>query len=185
MTNRVDNFNRTVAVGLGTPSDGGTAWTTLFDGDGAWLCNGTQGVNAVPSVEMAYLDTGTSDVDVQVTAAGTVSDEGPAARITDNNNWWYGSCRSAACYIFKRQAGSYTTFGPYGAVSSGSAVKLHCLGTTIELYVGGVSQGSTTDSFNQTATKHGLGDYQASGTFDDWSSTDLGASDTLMPQICM
>lgn len=188
MTNRTDDFNRAdSAVSLGTPSDGGSAWVAYA---GTWGINTNRGYLAtVTSQSVAALESSVSDIDVQVTAAVNGADYGIVGRLSDNNNYLMGIAGTATNWrLYKRVAGAFTQIGSTGGFSpaNGDVLKLTFNGSSLNFLVNGVSQVSTTDSFNLTATKHGI---RASSDivvrFDDFSIVGLGAADDLMGQACM
>lgn len=174
MANRADTFNRANNAGpLGTPSDAGSDWVQP-SGSGSFLISSNQASQGSPAVNVAYLEASSATGEVQVTCNGTLTDHGPVGRLTDSSNYWYGSMRAGGCYLQKKVAGSYTSFGPYTGASAGAVAKLVFSGSNVSLYLNGVLLTTQSDSFNSTATKHGIGTGNAAGLFDDFSFTDAG-----------
>lgn len=182
MTDRADDFNRADSTSsLGTPSDGGSSWVAAA---GTWGINSNRGYLATSSggQETAYLESSVADVDVQVTLAVSGSDYGVCARLTDASNNLIGIRSGASDYrIYKRVAGSFTQLGSTVAVTSanGDVMKFTANGSSLTLYQNGVSKVTATDSFNNTATKHGLRSNADTTTrFDDFSITGIGGGGT-------
>lgn len=80
-------------------------------------------------------------------------------------------------YLYKIVAGAYTTLSTGAETSSTpSTYKVHCNGSTITLYVNGVSKASVTDTAITTGTRGGIGAYFNAATkprLDAWSIADL------------
>jgi hypothetical protein len=194
MANRSDNFNRADnASALGTPSDAGSDWTAIA---GTWGVgsNVARKVNATDGQDIAVLDSGTANVEAQVTFSTLSADAGPGlvARLVDSSNYLLVQCRggnsgSAYLELYKFVSGTPTSLGTYNTiVSAGDVVKLRCDGDSLTVYRNGSSViGPVTESAHNTATKHGIQAYWAgsgasSGTYtarhDDFSITDIGGA---------
>lgn len=180
--NRSDSFSRADdASSLGTPSDGGAAWVAHW---GTWGI--TAGKAYCPSntvFGVAVLEASTADADVQVTYRGadTAANVGPAARVTDANNGIYLYNYSGVFYLVKDEAGGFAVLGSVGgATADGSVLKIRCQGSQVTAYHDGVTIiGPVTETFNQSATQHGLfngGLYGSGNTFDDFSVADLAGA---------
>lgn len=191
---RWDRFTRANNSGpLGTPSDGGSAWldTSAIGGGALFGINGNQAYDAFDSGGnlASTLDSGSSDTAVQVTLATFADQMGLSARATDSNNYLFIRAYSGLGYdLFKRVAGASTNLGSYSTTpASGDVLKLDMSGSSLTVYVNGVSRITATDGFNSTATKHGLWAYSANFTaarWDNFSITDLGGGGgpTIVPQ---
>ncbi len=175
MASRADNFDRADNSGpLGTPSDAGSAW--VEPGGPLFQIVSHQANRPASSVGAGYLETSSANGDVQVTLIGTCTDHGLVGRYTDASNYWYGSGRSTGSYLQKIQGGSYTSFGPYTGAVTGDVMKMTLSGNSVSLYLNGVLLTTQNDSFNSTATKHGIATGNAVGTFEDFSFTDAVAT---------
>lgn len=109
---------------------------------------------------VAYIETGQADcnLQVQVTKFGINATAGIAFRVTNVNNRYFARLNSTgSVQLFKEVAGSITGLGSWsGTMTSGDWIRVELSGTSIKVKHNGVVRISVTDSFNQTATKHGL-----------------------------
>lgn len=180
MSDRSDDFNRADnASSLGTPSDGGSAWVSAA---GVWGISSNRGCNVDGDTERnVYLESSSSNVEVQVTLTTLTSDAGVNARLADSNNMLLGlMTHGTGIRLFKRVGGSYTQLGSTygGSMASGDVIKLRVdSSNSITLYQNGVSRvGPATDSAGSTNTKHGLRTWSdSSSRFDTFSITDIVA----------
>jgi hypothetical protein len=185
LTNRTDNFNRAdSAVSLGTPSDSGSAWVVPTASFGISSNQGYK-ANTASTHEVAYLESSVADVDVEVTltAIGASAAGGVCARFADDSNYLHAQCGTGGTpvYLFKRVAGSFTQLGSTygGTLVANDVMKLTCNGSSLTVYINGVSRITATDSAGSTNTKHGLYAYSAntdSPLFDTFSITAAGGS---------
>ena len=90
---------------------------------------------------------------------------GVAFRWTSDSNFWFvGWAGDGGVFLFKVVAGSFIELFPLGGSTrinrtwtSGDEVGVEFIGSTIRVFINGVQQGSDlTDSFNSTATDHGV-----------------------------
>jgi hypothetical protein len=176
MSNRSDNFNRTdSATALGTPSDGGSAWSAL---SGTWGISSNKGYHVDGTGQSAaVLDAGAGDCTVQVTISGSVGDDGFIFRATDNSNYFVYTYGGGALY--RQQAGSFTLIAvssaPFSGVVNPTTLKAVLAGSAINIFQDGALVLTVSDSFNATATKHGLRSNGSSGVrFDDFSIATAG-----------
>jgi len=162
----------------------------------------------------ATLDFGESDcwVDMEFTYGGTLksgtdpisSHSGMILRWTDNSNFLQlhftskGTPREGFLFVYKENAGtgSSVTFfrvvdkdGTKIVPADGDVVRItaHLHGNDIEVFVDDVYQGTATDSFNNTATKHGIGGQfrHADDRFENfggWRTVFFGRIDTIQPR---
>lgn len=176
MANRSDDFNRAdSSSSLGTPSDGGSAWSAL---SGTWGISSNQGYCPTLSSGSAYavLECGSPGAEVQVTVA-TRSGIGLVVRCSDINNLYVLVVATSGYNFYRRQAGSFTEIGNSGTSADGDVVKIRCEGDTLTVYRNGSAIITpSAQSFNNTATKHGLYCQNTAARVDDWSSTDLAAT---------
>jgi hypothetical protein len=187
MGDRSDTFNRADSTSsLGTPSDGGSAWSVL---NGTWGISSNRGYcHGAEAQAVAVLESSAANVEVQVTIKADAADDGLILRASDNNNYILGVIGSSGTRIFTREAGSFTlkqTDATAPAIND--VFKLTGSGNTVTLYKNGASVLTDTITFNNTATKHGI---RASLTdtqrFEDFSITDLDSATAspLTPPPC-
>ncbi len=185
-TDRTDNFNRTNSAStLNPPSDAGSNYTV---GGGTWGIGSNQGYNpASATPAAAVLDSGTSDTSIQLTVVVTddVSDKvGLCARYSDISNHWafYQDKAANKTRLYKIVATSFVqVIDNAAAPVNGDVLKLTFSGNTWTAYINGAQVGTGTDSFNSTATKHGLWAYTGSPSLrlDNFSITSGAVSPTL------
>lgn len=153
-----DGFDRSNSTGLGTAPTGQT-WTST-----AWNVVSSMAQNT--GTGTAVLDAGVSDgtVSADLVTAGSDGTVGLVFRYTDANNYWGMVTNN----IFKRVAGvvtNLTTWTP--SIVAGYEARVVLFGNTITVYRKNLTSGTeeqlftVTDSFNATATSHGL---RASGS---------------------
>ena len=186
MANRSDNFNRSYsATTLGTPSDGGAAWSAISGVWGvsenkAYLANGA-------SLAVAVLESSATDVDVQLTVSNLSGgqDIGVIARASDDNNYILGVVGGDVWRIYKKVSGGYTSLGSAsGTPANGDVVVLSVSGTSVALKINGETKVTGTVSELAANTKHGI--YSNSYTpnsFDDFSITDTGGGGGGTPSL--
>lgn len=168
----LDNFTFTAGTELsGHTSDSGHAWTYQTGGlsvlnQGGTTVGRSAGVQATAVVNAAVAD---CTVIVQFYATGGAGDAGPCWRASDDSNYWLISNSSGQ--VYKRVAGSFTAVGSaFAAGSAGDLIAVTVSGTSHTVVRNGITVASFTDSFNQTATKHGLR-MNASDLFDQFKVT--------------
>lgn len=179
MTNRTENFTTDRTLIGSAASDGLGNWA----GNGTWVAIGGYGAKTASTntLEFAWLESGVSDVEIQVTQPFS-GNAGICARMTDANNGIYARAASSGFYIYRWESGSATLLNSNTGVgmSDGSVLKLVVSGNNIDFYEGVNLRVSTTSSFNSTATKHGLGDFASvPSTFDTLSITAVSSGYTL------
>lgn len=169
-TNKVasDSFNRAdSAASLGN-ADTGQAWIVR---SGTWGISSNAArlvVNSV-SADAALIDSGISNVRVKVTFSIFSVVQRLEFRSTDVDNRFIVTV-STNYVLYRVQAGALTTLGTYNsAPANGDIVEVVANGSSIIVNINGVQRISVTDSFNQTATKHGLSANNASCRYDDFS----------------
>lgn len=183
-----DEFNRTNGA-LGKSAAGRT-WTTYGPSALVVLSNVARGVSN-SEADLAVVDTKVSDgyvyleVPTLVTAADAGAGIGISFRTTDVNNYWNimaftAGSSNVALYLQKVVAGAITTitnYNPGTSMSAGMVLGASFVGNKIAAWVNKAGANgpptnpwsTTTDSFNQTATKHGLFSYYSTtGRVDNW-----------------
>lgn len=169
-----DSFNRANNTSsLGT-ADSGHVWTALA---GTWGIDTNRARKYSPGAQgYAVIDAGVANGTVQATLQGTVSSGGAggggvAFRMTDANNGWFTEADGTSGYLYKVAGGGFSIVASYGGWVVGDVVSVVLSGTSIIVKKNGVQVASVTDSFNSTATKHGLRDYGGNIRLDDFSVT--------------
>lgn len=158
-----------------TAADSAVAIPSADTGESTQVLAGTWGISS----NRAYLvtstgsnnnavvwNTGVSDGTFAVTFAVFNSAAGRRLvfRATDVDNLFIVDC-STLFTLYRRQAGAYTSMGTNAAVpATGDVISVVLLGTSITVKQNGTTIISTTSSFNQTATRHGIGDESVSLT---------------------
>lgn len=145
-----DSFDRADSVTTMGNTDTGETWVPNA---GTW---GISLNRAYPIPGGAQLTTvvesGVADCTIEVTLS-TLVDSGVCFRSTDTNNHFVTN----ATTLFRKQSGGFTSLGTFSTgFSSGNVIAVVLSGTGIEVFRNGASVLSTTSTFNQTATKHGL-----------------------------
>ena len=131
--------------------------------------------------------TGNADSTVEATynANGTLesSTNGIMFRYSDNDNYWSPLVRASdgVVRLFKRVAGTFTVVDTYTIVGFSTTTDYVCkavfTGSTISILIDGTERLTATDSFNSSATLHGLRYGSANDkSFDDLTVPDAGAA---------
>lgn len=164
---------------LGEP-DTGPAWE--YPGGVEWTITSGQAHTAADvSLGNAVVDSGVSDGDVQVTVATQQTggdNQGLVFRLTNGGNWWRAVNDGSNLYLEKYVNAGLSTVSFTGVtVANGDTIKVNLSGSTIKVYYNGTLKITATDSFNSTATKHGIHAQQCSeARFDSFSVVDTGAT---------
>lgn len=179
MTNRTDNFTRAdSSTSLGTPSDAGSAWVA---DSGTWGIASNKGYKqATDSVnEIASLDSGTSNIEVQATITASTPAMGLCARVQDDANYILAQFVVSGYYLFKKVANSFTLVDSNTGVTftNGDTLKIRCdSANLVTAYQNGTPILSGTITEGSTNTKHGLESYLAGAgfiQFDNFSITEI------------
>jgi hypothetical protein len=162
-----DDFNRVDATTLGTSDSyaGGTNLPYLLSGTGAvFSIVSNQAKQTGGSACSAVLDVAQADVTVQVTLG--IQDSGGnygcvARWDTTNNSGLVFHATNKKIYTYV--SGAYTSIGDASqSFVAGDVVKMTLKGQNITLYRNGTQVATATSAVNQTATKHGIGNFGAS-----------------------
>lgn len=158
-----DDFNRAdSATSLGTSSSG-HVWVPL--GGTTWGISSNKAYLPSASTQtVAYCEANDADVTIEVVlsksdATNNLNRMGISFRLTDDSNYLYAYfLSSTSLRLFKKVTGAGTQLGLATVTeTSGDGLKVIANGDQIEVYHNGVLKiGPITESFNQTATKHGL-----------------------------
>jgi len=161
-----DSFNRADSTTTLGSTDGGTlslrAWvmygaaTYGIAGNTAYNATGGEGVAAVE----------TSDADVTITVPLTVGvsaanpDMAVVFRLVDASNFLYAQVNGGGLQVGKKVGNIFANLGsPYSFTPVDGTiytVKVVTVGSSIEVFLDGVSRVAFNDTTHQTATKHGL-----------------------------
>lgn len=155
-----DTFNRADATTLGTAPTGGQTWSMAGSGGTIGIIS-QQAYKATGGTaeDYALIDVGRADVDLSVTlAAMSQNGIGPVWRATDGSNLWALDCNTSdPITVYRKTAGGFAAIVGAGVVAAaGDVVRVVVVGSAGTLYVNGVQKATFSDSFNATATKHGL-----------------------------
>jgi hypothetical protein len=173
-----DDFNRTDNATLGTATVGGVSqgwsWTEV-QGDIDIVSNTARAAAAATSSARAESDLGTTDHYAEVDVTSTNNGCGPcvryAAAATTYYLWYVDSFDRVASVI----AGAFSQVGTINNNASGLH-RLSISGTTIEGFIGGVSQGTITDSAITTGTRTGIRSDDTISIMTSFGAGDLGAA---------
>jgi hypothetical protein len=171
-----DNFNRADnATSLGSTSTGDLEWSDFGNNYFGISSNKGYFSNAAFGGLAAVIDSGTSDGTLKVSIDFGPNEEGIAFRATDASNYLVAKCSTGLnqCAIMKRDNGADSHVVAWTNATFGVAANMIVAmsGSSISLYVDGTLVISTTITFNQTATKHGLYVYGgiSGAAFDNFS----------------
>ncbi len=178
MPNRTDDFNRTDSTTTpDSPSDAGGNYTIAEFAFGArWGISSNRGYNSSGGVGRATLQSSLADVEVEVTVVvrSTVGDgslQGIIVRRSDDSNYIrfvqnFGNAMS----LDKVVANSPTVLDSDTiSYADGDTFKVVTSGNNIECFHNGASVLSATDSFNASATEHGMLAQNTVARFDNFS----------------
>ena len=153
---REDTYVRAnTSSGLGTPSDGGSAWAAV---------TGTYGISSNHRYEttgtsnsIAYLACGAADVLVEDTLVTLNYDTGISARVTSNNALVFVYCTAGDIGLQEVVAGSFNFINSYGAPASpGDVIGLQVNGSAAAVFKNGVQIFTGTLTTQLTAQNHGV-----------------------------
>ncbi|MED1205855.1 hypothetical protein [Heyndrickxia acidicola] len=94
-------------------------------------------------------------------------------RYQDNSNYWMIVNYSGQWQLWKVANGASSTIASGGITANGDIASVSLNGNSITWSVNGVSQGTVTDTFNQTATGYGVMGYYANTAFEDFQVESL------------
>lgn len=166
---RSDNFNRANGA-VGTPSDGGSAWIVT----GNLVVSSNKLAQGAGGDNRGVLEASDADVDVTVTITSSSFDGGGGVIIrrdaADATDYVLVSIGSASqIVIYTAPAFDFVAQNNALTLVSGDVIRVNTNGAAITVYQNGVLRISTTSSYNQTDTKHGLRISSSADTFDDFS----------------
>lgn len=164
-----DGFNRADnAASLGNANTG-QVWAFLSS---AWgILNNKAYSVGTTLTEIAYQESRASDVLVSTNLVFS-SNEGLVVRLTDNANHLIARISSTGLGLFRMIAASPIQIGNYAFTSVAGAtyaLKVICSGPFVKVYLDGLEVISVSETFNRSATLHGLRTSASSGArFDDF-----------------
>jgi hypothetical protein len=175
VTTFTDDFNRAD----GSP---GANWVQV---SGAWtiisqqLSSGTTGTTVVLRAATAMA---TSDNYSQVTIAATTSaSQGVWCRGDSTLTSGYAVRNNGTNWaLFSVTGGTFTSIGTYAAAAvAGDVVKIQAVGSTITVYINGVSRISVTNTAVTTGTSVGIrSDVNSALRYDDFTAADVASGAT-------
>jgi hypothetical protein len=140
----------------GTPSDAGTPYVVLAGQVGV---SSHQLYTPSGSRAVAVRDFGAADCAIEIIRA--VEGSGSWAHIvraSDASNYWIEYFLNGFIGFYKHESGSDTSISTTsGSVSNGAATKSTANGNVLTMFVNASQIIQITNSFNNTATKHGFG----------------------------
>lgn len=159
-----DSFDRADSTTTMGTTDTGQTWVP---NTGTWGISSNRAYVVSGSQATTVVESNLADCTIQVTAA-VVGNGGLCWRSTNNSNHWL----MAPTVVFKKVAGGFTQVGAsFSGLTNGTVIKIILSGNDGYLYFDGVLKLSWSDSFNATATKHGLRELSGGGSarFDSFS----------------
>lgn len=132
-------------------------WTVIhgiwdLSGDPIFVTSASDGYAIVARDESS--PDGTPSITVSTT--GGSSGAGVCFRISDDLNFWFYVIAGSSSFLYKVVAGTYTQVGTWPGAAAGDVLSVVLSGNSITAKRNGSTVGSTTDSFNNTATMHGV-----------------------------
>ena len=176
-----DDFNRAADPAAPGTGPSGHTWVEQV---GQWAVAGNQMLlsSSAGGNNVAYVESYVSDCEVQATFATLAAGQRLAFRVTPGGaGGWDGYVvqkgGGADYALFKYSGGAYTLLSGFIAgAANGDVIEAILQGPNITIRRNGATIITASDSFNQTATKHGLAQENASSTvrWDDFSIVGTG-----------
>jgi hypothetical protein len=148
------------------PAETGQRWQVF---SGAWGVLHHKGYNSQNSSisttgdgnDVAVIDAGVSDCNVKATLSGTSTNAaGLAFRAVDSQNFFFVRASTDSIEVYRKKAGKYLRLTRIAnGVADQDSLEVELRGNSITVKVNGVERASLVDSFNESATKHGLYSY--------------------------
>lgn len=172
-----DSFGRANnASSLGI-TDTGHPWEVLA---GTWgISGGAAYLPLVTTHNLAVVETSNSDGVVSVTLAAIDYRQRLIVRATDASNYLFAQANEAGTVeLFRCQAGSFTSLATAAAHTwaAGDVLAVVLQGSSIKVRVNGVQLLAATSTFNQSATKHGIGGTAAAQTNARWDNFNVASN---------
>ncbi len=159
-----DTFSRANSATTMGNAESGQAWTALVGTWGIDSGRAYRTATANGSNGCAIVNSGLADCDVEVQLAVAENKwPGLTLRCSDVNNLWFLWVNTSNQWIlYKRVAGAALANPASGqinytsALANGDWLRVRMRGSVFSVYHNGTLAGVATDSFNASATKHGL-----------------------------
>jgi hypothetical protein len=154
-----DGFNRADNASSMGNTNTGQAWQTLAGTFGIQSNQAYLAVGVAGNISLAYVNSGIANCTIEATFV--IINQGVAlvARVTDLLNYLSleYDVASTSIRIYTRILGVYTLLASFtNALLAGDVVRFEVNGSSLRGYVNGVLKISTTSTFNQTVTNHGI-----------------------------
>lgn len=181
-TEILQNHNATIIPGISIVSDGFTrsdSITTLgnaetgqtwsVDGGAVWGILSNQCYKYSGSSSNAVINAGVSNAKVTVTFSTATGYSSLIFRYTDASNFLRVNASGGTYALSKYVAGAWTVLGTSSVPPvNGDIISVQCNGTSIVGTINGVQQWSISESFNSTATSHGVRALDNASKFDNF-----------------
>lgn len=168
----LDTFNRSNSATTLGNTDTGQIWNVLR---GMWgIQNNTAYlVTVVDGTDTAVIQSGVSDCKVTMKIGLVMATGGQVmrlvARCSNLSNMLAVVITTTSFILYRKVADVFTSIGTYAAAPlTGDTVTLDLSGSTIKMLVNGVERINVTETFNQTATSHGISTNSLEPRFDDF-----------------
>jgi hypothetical protein len=176
--NRADNTTTLGSADTGQSYElyGGITWG-IYQNQAYSSGSGNSGNGAV-------IDVGQSDVSISVKTSLVSDSFSCVFRVDTSQATKTGLLFHSGSGALQRFSGSsYTTIGTSATKPvSGDTVKVTAQGSTITVYINGVQKLQVTSTYNQTMTKHGLGNWRGGGNLNGrWDDLLIESIDTGTP----
>jgi hypothetical protein len=175
VTYSTDSFNRADSTSsMGSTDGSGTldplTWTAQL---GTFGITSNQGYPFALSGGRAVATVDLSQANVDISLTSTSSNSAAIVfRYSDTSNfwiWWNDGTSNTA--LWKRVAGTFSQVGSsHGSAGSSDVLRVVVVGSSITAYRNGGVLETQTDSFNSSATLHGIYSNNTAGRFDSWSA---------------
>lgn len=164
-----DSYNRVNSGASMGSADTGQVWVPRT---GTWGISDNRAylvINALTS-DAVLIDAGIFDIRLKVTLSTFVSTQRVEFRSTDVGNKFQVVITEMYYDLYRIQGGVATIIGRYTAPPvSGDVIEVVTKGNSIIVNINDVQRISVTDTFNQTATNHGISTSNTIGRFDDFT----------------
>lgn len=136
-----------------TDSHLGGVTATWVPQSGTWGINTNRATLVSPTTNATtVIETGLADCTLELRYSSDAIAHGHCYRSTDSSNYFCVQANG----IFRVQAGGFNFLADPGAIGDGAVVKVVLSGNTHTVYINNVQVATFSDSFQNTATKHGL-----------------------------
>jgi len=167
-----DGFNRSNSNTTMSDADTGQAWLYY---NGTWGISNNQAYMATytggTAQSSAVVDSGVSNCTITVGIPVISGEARVVFRLTDATNLFQLKAYSNNYTLRRFVAGSSTNIASYSTTpANGDRIVIALNGSQITVYINGTKAFTVSDSFNQSATCHGIGGYgTASERYDNFT----------------